>query len=192
MIRNLSICLFIVVNIICLNRCTKSSVYINPAIKTIFKPLELATYVLVCDSLSDTLSYHTQGMKIEFSKSPYTQYEFESVHILGTEKEGNPYMELLSIEFYEQDVDSDELIVNFDLSVGGVHFYLNNLDFNLSQLFNNSYTLNGVEFDNCLVITNYNQNGLAYTSLVYSPINGILLACFRINGPVYLRCFDCE
>lgn len=175
--------------------CRKKTIRVNPIIKHVFKPLESTSFVMICDSLPDTIRYETKAIRTYYYQPLYSQEEYETSTIYASIKDKYSYANftLLTLGF-EQLKEDDGEMVNLDF-----HFYesrwndaFENKTIDFTKKFNKQFILNGVSYDYCYEIERLNSNGDSIKIFVYSFKHGPLQVVSWPQKLVYRRCFECE
>jgi hypothetical protein len=177
--------------ILMLSSCTKTA-DVHPIFQAAFKPIESTTFFMVCDSLADTIKYETNKLNFSYDKGIYSSTDWQSISVDASIKDEWQYLNLLSLKVEDYGTGSYELFMNLNLNIASAAHVFQNNPTGFQANFNNSFVLNGTTYEQCYYNIQTGSTGESYTTIIYSPIYGVLRLVDISNGAVYLRCFECQ
>lgn len=178
----------------CLASCSET-IDINPTIQAAFKNLELSSFVMICDSINDTIEYTTKGFILSYNQTIYSKREYQNILLYASIEEKSAYenFTLLSMECDQSSKAESEIVKTiFTLYKFESIDLFENKSSAVTINFNKQFVLDGINYENCYIFERPNSDGIQTKYFVYSPIFGFLQVISTNQNLVYRRCFDCE
>ena len=168
--------------------CTETN-DIHPLYPRIFKVLESSKFVIVSDSLNDTITFNTQDFKYSYERGGAINIIEKQIINLDCTIEGDVDNWNL-LKMYVHGDNSLKIELNCRISYAGLSCLNNTSCF--TDNFVNEFELNGTIYKGCWFYNRTESNGELTTLLIFSQTYGVLKVVNFANGTVYNRCFECE
>lgn len=169
------------------------TIEIHPIYQAAFKPLEASSFVMVCDSLNDTIEYKTQKFNYSYEKKGlYSSTELQTISLYASIVGDLNNILILNMDLNPYGNEEDLLSIEMQFKILNAGLTCTNNTVCFSNNFNNEFNVNGINYINCWFYNYPNSNGDLATFIVYSPKVGVLRLISGFNGAIYTRCFACE
>jgi len=169
--------------------CTKEKYKrIHPLFLSAFNVMAESSFVLIDQSQNDSIIFDVSSPQFYYEKLLYSNVHLENYSLAASTSLSNGSKMQIVIN-----VNSNNFLLiylDFALHTGSVPSSNDSNGFLLA--FNNTVTINGIEFDGVLTnVSNYYSLGQS-SSVDFSPKYGVLRIVSKENGAVYVRCFECD
>lgn len=162
---------------------------IHPIYPETFKVLESTEFVLVSDSINDTIKYKTEDFKYVYDKSgEIFRAEYQTINLYCTIEGDLDRLNLLKMQLYDD--NSLEIELHFKISNAYLKCLNNTICF--TDNFINDFELNGIVYKGCWFYNHTDSNGELMNLLIYSQTFGVLRVVNLGDGTIYNRCFNCD
>ena len=147
-----------------------------------------SSFVLIDQSQNDSIIFNVSSPQFHYEKLLYSNVLLENYSLAASTSLSNGSKMQIIIN-----VDSNNflsILLDFALHKGSVPSSNDSNGFSLA--FNDTVTINGIEFDGVLTnVSNYSSMG-QFSSVEFSPKYGVLRIVSQENGAAYVRCFECD
>lgn len=161
---------------------------IHPLFLTAFNVMAESSFVLIDQSQNDSIIFNVSSPQFNYEELLYSNVVLENYSLAASTSLSNGSKMQIIITINSNNYIS--ILLDFALHKGSVPSPNDSNGFLLA--FNDTVTINGIEFDGVLTnVSNYSSMG-QLSSVEFSPTYGVLRIVSQENGAVYVRCFECD
>jgi len=130
------------------------TIEIHPIYQAAFKPLEASSFVMVCDSLNDTIEYKTQKFNYSYEKKGlYSSTELQTISLYASIVGDLNNILILNMDLNPYGNEEDLLSIEMQFKILNDGLTCTNNTVCFSNNFNNEFNVNGINYINCWFYT---------------------------------------